>query len=312
MNRAWAIAFVAFAVSSVLGAKPYADGDTSGCGIEHDFWGLPHHLDIESSGQKRSYYIHLPWDYDPNHHYPVVFGFHGAGTSGHYFDVDTLLSLPLFSSSKIMIYPDGVHGTWAGPSYAHTTIKQDLQFVWDILAHLRAKYCINSARVYAAGFSNGAGFLDTLACNATVGGEFAAFAPAAGVYYTEPDGACKPARNTTPFLEFHGMKDTSAPYDGGKGHGGKLPSIEDWLDLWADRNGCGNKPTQSDFEEGKVHHLSYECKGEQGKGALQHWRVDDMGHVWPAKHPNLSGGKPAHISAGLLAMQFFDQFVRPA
>lgn len=270
------LGLVALSASFVSAVDPYTGGDTSGCGTAHLFDGLPRYLSLDTGGTTRSYWIHLPSDYHPDQQYPVVFGFHGRGTNGEFFYQDTHLSMPRFSANKIMVYPDGLGRAWAGPEYAKASVEQDLQFVWDMLAHVRSKYCVDSARIYATGFSNGAGFLDTLACNATVGGEFAAFAPASGVYYTEPDGACEPARTPMPFLEMHGQADGAARYAGGRGTGGTLPQMSDWLALWADRNGCGD-PKQEDSDGGNVHFLSYDCKGDQGAGALQHWRVDDMG-----------------------------------
>ncbi|KIY68888.1 carbohydrate esterase family 1 protein [Cylindrobasidium torrendii FP15055 ss-10] len=301
---------------AVFAVEPYQGGDTSGCGKIHPFNGLTHYHTLESLGEERTYSIHLPYNYDAKAQYPLVLGFHGSSSVGLFFEVDTLLSMPAFSADKILLYPDGINGSWAGPSYAVSTIEQDLQWIHDILEHARSEYCIDSARVYATGMSNGGGFLDSLACNATVGGEFAAFAPAAGSYYTEPDEACQPARKPMPILEFHGGSDKSVHYEGGQGEGGIEPSISDWLGLWAKRNECDGDPKQEDSEGGKVHHLTFSCFGDQGEAALQHWKVDDMGHVWPSTELNFSqiaaGEGPTYISASKLAMEFFDRFVRPA
>ena len=126
-------------------------------------------------------------------------------------------------------------GAWAGANYSRTTAAQDLQFTWDLLVDVRARYCVDSARVYATGLSNGAGFVGAvLACNATVAGEFAALAPVAGAYYADARGprddpaACAPGRALTPLLEFHGGADGSVLYDGGPGEGGYAPPVADW------------------------------------------------------------------------------------
>lgn len=129
-----------------------------------------------------------------------------------------------------MVYPDGVNRNWAGASYSTLSIEEDLEFVWDLLAKVRKDYCVDSARIYATGHSNGGGLVNLIACNATVGAEFAAFAPVSGAFYENSDdqGDCEPARNSTPILEIHGGDDQIIPYDGGKGRGGELPSIPDW------------------------------------------------------------------------------------
>ncbi|KAF9024551.1 carbohydrate esterase family 1 protein [Hymenopellis radicata] len=303
----------------VRSLEQYAGGDTSGCGKTHWFNGITHYALLTSSGITRSYSIHAPANYSSTTPYPLVLGFHGSSSIGLFLEADSGLSSSKYSANKIMVYPNGIGGAWAGPSYATTTVEQDLQFVWDVLAAVRASYCVDSARIYATGMSNGGGFVDSLACNATVGGEFAAFAPVAGSFYTDtkPDGGgCTPARGLTPIIEFHGGNDQTVHYEGGQGEGGIEPPISDWLNWWGERSGCDMTPTQEDSFDGDVHHLRYDCPGEQGAGAMQHWKVDDMGHVWPSTEPNFSqiaaGEGPTHIEASSLLMTFFDQFVRPA
>lgn len=211
-------------------AKHYV-GDLSGCGKLH-LQLLDEQHSLTSSGRSRSYTVHLPLGYDPHKQYPVEVGYHGSDSLAFFFEVDTKLDEPRFTNDTIMIYPQGVGGAWAGPSYANTTVPEDLQFTSNFLADARKRYCIDSSRIFATGISNGGGFVGTLACNDTVGGEFAAFAPAAGSFYTDAgptakDG-CKPARDLTPMLEFHGGADESVHYEGGQGEGGIEPSIPDW------------------------------------------------------------------------------------
>jgi poly(3-hydroxybutyrate) depolymerase len=183
-----------------------------------------------SSGMNRTYYVHVPQNYSSNDQHPAIVGFHGRGGTGLYFAADTRLSEAQFTGDSIMVYPDGVDRTWAGASYSAVSVEQDLQFVWDVLAKVRSDYCVNSARLYATGHSNGGGLVNLIACNATVGAEFAAFAPVSGAFYeNQYDGSgCKPARNVMPMLEIHGVEDQVISYKGGKGRGGELPSITDW------------------------------------------------------------------------------------
>jgi poly(3-hydroxybutyrate) depolymerase len=50
-----------------------------------------------------------------------------------------------------MVYPNGIGGAWAGPSYAKSTVQEDLQFVADILDDIRANWCVDDSRIYATG-----------------------------------------------------------------------------------------------------------------------------------------------------------------
>ena len=203
----------------------YTSGDTSGCNIPHLLNGVPQPRIIQSSNRTRTYTIHTPSTYTPTTQYPLIIGYHGSSSIGLFFSADTHLSSPEYTANKIMVYPDGIGGAWAGANYSSTTVDEDLQFTWDMLADIRANYCIDSARIYATGISNGGGFVGTLACNGTVGGEFAALAPIAGAFYTDnrgPDDGCEPARSPMPIMEFHGGADADVFYNGGPGVSGGL------------------------------------------------------------------------------------------
>ena len=91
----------------------------------------------------------------------------------------------------------------------------------EMLDHFEERYCIDSSRVYAAGKSNGGGFTNLLACDATASKRIAAFAPVSGAYYQDvPEDACNaetvpiecnPGRCPIPIIEFHGTADTTIP-----------------------------------------------------------------------------------------------------
>ncbi|OAA69890.1 carbohydrate esterase family 1 protein [Cordyceps fumosorosea ARSEF 2679] len=302
--------------SAAPAPAPYTGGDTSGCGKTHLFNGLPTARTLLSGGKQRRYLAHLPTTYDPHHPHPVIVGFHGSSSIGFFFEADTGLDLPRYTADKITVYPDGLGGAWAGANYSVATVAEDLRFVRDLLADLRANFCVDSARVYATGMSSGGGFVDTIACDAEVGGEFAAFAPASGAFYTNNDEngrECRPARVPMPILEFHGGADESVRYEGGEGEGGVEPSIPNWLQRWAERNGCDSPHKQEDLYGGGVHHLSWTCKGQEG--VLQHYKTDDQKHDWPSPWPNFSQlaalDKPTHLEASAIIQEFFMRFTRP-
>ncbi|KAF7308836.1 Carbohydrate esterase family 1 protein [Mycena kentingensis (nom. inval.)] len=302
--------------ASSLGISSRATG-SAGCGTTHWFPGITKYHSVTSSNRSRDYSIHLPSSYDANHPYPVVLGFHGSSSVGFFLEVDSKLSESRFSGDKIMVYPNGLDGAWAGPSYSNTSLAEDITFVGDLITEVQNNYCVDVTRMYATGLSNGGGFVGSLACDASVGGKFAAFAIAAGSFYTDlngPDNGCTPARSPLPILEFHGGNDKSVFYAGGEGEGGELPAISDWISSWATRNGCTSPPAQNDTFDGDVHHFSWTCQGVDG--VLQHYKVDSMGHVWPSTEPNFSQlaalEGPTHIQASSILMDFFDKFARTA
>lgn len=136
--------------------------------------------------------------------------------------------------------------------------------------------------MYATGHSNGGGFVNTLACSPDHGGQFAAFAPVSGAFYTDVTGNdnCHPARSPLPMFETHGTADTTIPYNPtGPGRGGPLPSIPDWLSRWAGRNQCTTSAT-TDIASG-VHDTRWKCAGIDS--LLRHVKIDGTGHAWPGK-----------------------------
>ena len=229
--RQYVLGLLAIFAAPTWQASSQYSGDTSGCGNTRFFNGITQPRTIKSAGLHRSYGIHLPSSYDKNRKYPLIVGYHASSSIGLFFEADTKLDEAKYTGDKIVVYPNGLKGAWAGANYSAATVGQDLQFTWDMLADIRKNYCVDSSRVYATGMSIGGGFVGTLACNDTVGGEFAAFAPASGSFYTDvggPDNGCAPARKLTPMLEFHGGADKDVPYAGGNGEGGIEPPIADW------------------------------------------------------------------------------------
>lgn len=183
-----------------------------------------------------------------------------------------------------------------------------------MLNYLRQHYCIDDSRVYATGKSNGGGFVGTIACDA-VGGNFAAFAPVSGAFYTDLNSSsvCNPSRSPLPILEFHGYNDTTIPYNGGRGGGGRVPSIPGWLQRWAKRDGCpGNPPENQTVIEygGIVRHTTWSCAGY--KDIVQGYNISGLGHIWPSTAPNLDNkGKVTVIDATKVIMDFFQQHTKP-
>ena len=195
----------------------------------------------------------------------------------------------------------GLHTAWQGALYADTGVN-DLSFTNTLLDHIASNYCIDASRVYASGKSIGGGFVHILACDKTVGGRFAAFAPVAGAYYKgNPGDECKPARSPMPILEFHGLKDTVAEYTGGTSHDEPLPRIRsEFMSAWALRNGCatGDAPKPVESAGGLVRFYDYKCN-------TQHYAIEDLGHDWPSLSPNLDNADASHVEASQKIVEFF-------
>ncbi|KAJ5747436.1 uncharacterized protein N7511_009132 [Penicillium nucicola] len=248
---------------------------------------------LKLPGSDRQYRLYIPTSYDKNTPTPLYFSFHGASRDMLEEEELSQFSNPEFNPDGIAIYPDSKNGYWLSNPSADTSRPNDLDFTNDLLDHMEEKLCIDTNRVYSAGKSNGGGFTGVIACNATVGSRFAAFAAVSGAWYDTDDiegvGPCAPAKRAEgyPFLEFHGTTDTTAPIDGNTKKTPKLPVI-DILQGWAGRNGCGAKAqwarNETVFESPLVKHASWDCGGK--KGIVQHYREGQNGHCWPSTVTN--------------------------
>ncbi len=220
------------------------------------------------------------------------------------------MSLLADQQGFIAVYPQGVVGPdgrtgWATGLRGRPRVN-DVLFVSDLLNHLQSILCIDPLRIYATGFSNGAGMTNVLAC--TLAGRLAAFALVSGSYPPYP-GGCHPVR-PVPLLEFHGTSDPTVPYNGSMSK--QLPPILAWLQGWATRDGCTMGPTVF-YKQVNVTGLEWtDC---QGNATVVHYRIQGEGHRWPSITFKEPGGTTGTIvkalSASALIWSFFQQHPLP-
>jgi poly(3-hydroxybutyrate) depolymerase len=124
-----------------------------GCGKSAFLPGLTQYrFGLKSSGKDRSYSFHLPASYKANKAYPVILGFHGSSSIGAFFELDTKMSEARYSAEAIMVYPNGEGGSWAGPTYhTKTSVKEDVQFVQDVIRDVESKFCVDGDKVFGVG-----------------------------------------------------------------------------------------------------------------------------------------------------------------
>ncbi len=176
-----------------------------------------------------------------------------------------------------LLFPDDGVPFWASAGPVDAGI-DDIAFVSSVLDNLQRTLCVDPQRIYATGFSNGGGMTGYLACR--LAGRIAAFAPAAGNFYALP-GGCHPSR-PIPVLEIHGTADPVVPYGGIPRRDNRqwpLPSIPEWLQGWADRDGCTTGPSVFLHASDVTAEQWVDCRGS---ATVIHYRLEGAGHVWPA------------------------------
>ena len=182
----------------------------------------------------------------------------------------------------IALIPEGLERSWNLGREASTA--DDVAFVELLLDQLDGASTdvggLDLDRVYAFGYSNGAGLVNQLIAHTD---RFRAVAAAAsGLTYdllpTEPVGPVS-------FLSLHGTNDSVVPYNGGVGVAGHdfLP-VEDSAALWADRFGC---PATSDAYRTADGNIRLEWAPCDNGHRVVHYGVEGADHGLP---PTIEGG----------------------
>jgi polyhydroxybutyrate depolymerase len=267
-----------------------------------------HVVTVTSGGITRKSRIHVPLSYNPKKGTPLVFNFHGVHQDAIQEEVLTGMDVTSEARGFIVAYPDGTGGfldqSWnagncCGP--AGESNVDDVAFVRTLLASLEEDYCVDPARIYATGFSNGAYFTNRLACE--MADVFAAVAPVSGILSLDQLN-CTPAR-PIPYLGFHGTADPVVIFNGGTGIlGHPNAPVEETVALWRAKDGCSAASTVI-YKKGDVTCTRWgQCAA--GGDVIQ-CIIAGGGHTWPGGVPTLVVGKTTFdVSANSAMADFFE------
>ena len=247
-------------------------------------------IDTSRSGMKRCsfkhdnldrfYYIYTPNNIDTNESIPVLFAFHGYGSSAmrhlsytNYFPIAD-------SENLVVIYPQGattatLSAHWNVGGWTSKSTINDLDFVDTIIGLTKDKIQIDETRIYSSGMSNGGYMGYHLACN--LSSKFAAIASVTGSMTNDTYNDCNPV-HPTPILQIHGLLDFVVPYDGNAGS----KSISDVIDYWVNYNSCStDQDTVIKYDDYSliVYDTYASCLNDVNVKLILH---PEMGHDWPS------------------------------
>jgi polyhydroxybutyrate depolymerase len=265
-------------------------------------------------GTVREYLLSIPGDYDPEQPSPVLFDFHGLGSNMTEQATYTELDRQGGERGYVVITPNGEDGLLRHWSLLPSG-NPDVAFVQAMLRATNRRLCIDQARVFATGISNGAMFSTVLAC--ALPGRLAAIATVAGVNATP---VCSARTPRVSVLAFHGTVDPIVPYAGGAllsgapiGRALGLPEatpVDDAAAAWAAFDGCGTpaeeQPVAADVQR-------FVWPGCPANGAVELYRIVGGGHTWPgaaAVRGETLGPTTASIDATDLVLDFFGHHPR--
>lgn len=217
---------------------------------------------IMVDGRSREYTIRIPDNYDNNQPYRLIFGMHYIGADMHAVDVGSNILYPYYGvqgldteKTAIFIAPTALDGRW--------TPQNDLPFVDAMVDAATDGLCIDTTRIFSTGFSYGAIFSYTLACERA--NIFRAVATIAGA----PILGCQDGTQPVGYLGISGMQDpTCTPAMG-----------RECRDTFVEANGCtdpGNVPDWTNAD-GQAH-VCYSYEGCE-PGAPVRWCTGNFQHI---------------------------------
>lgn len=238
-------------------------------------------MTIVHDGIDRNYNLYIPASYTGIDPVPLVIGFHGYGTTWNYFEDLSQFSVKSEAEGFIVCYPEatGTPSEWnVGIGFTPETLNiDDIGFVSALIDLLLSQYNIDPDRVYAIGFSNGAimsyRVASELSEKVTAIGAVAAWGTTAmmeNLQISRPVG----------IMQFHMNDDTSVNFGGGELNGTPYPSLHDYLQNWAEKNGCQSvsRHVEGSEDDGYIGRL-WESPTIHGNVFL--YRVNFGGHGWP-------------------------------
>ncbi len=230
-------------------------------------------------GQKRSYLLHIPSGLISGAETAVVFVFHGLNETSVSIQATTEMDAVADANGFVVAYPAGYGGAWNATCCGGAVASNinDIGFIRQMIDDIGIIVPVDSKRIYATGFSNGALLTYRIACE--MSDTFAAVAPVAGSLVTHP---CEP-QEAVSLIHMHGMQDDLVPYEGGPSP--VVPdlvflSVPESVATWAKLDGCNDLPDVK--KEGLLIYTNYSnCKPGVGVELI----TSEVGtHGWPSKY----------------------------
>lgn len=235
----------------------------------------------------RSYRLHVPASYNPVVPTPLVVNFSGYDRTAVEQEQYSGLVPIADRQGFILVTPEGSGSPegWNIVGVYNEDGVDDVAFTSALVQQIKHEFCVDDARIYAIGISNGAEMASQVACDLPQ--TFAAVAAIAGVI----DQGCT---TSVPVVAFHGTADENVPFEWAPA------AVQDW----ATTNGCFPAGTSTAVS---AHVDLVDYGGCTADAEVAFYIIDGGGHTWPGAADDAGGGGPTthEISASEIAWQFF-------
>jgi polyhydroxybutyrate depolymerase len=245
-------------------------------------------VDLTAAGADRWYARYVPASYDGS---PValVVDLHGYQSGSSLHTTLTGLGAVADEAGFVVVTPQGTSDQPFWNAVPHADLPDDVAFVEAVIDDVSETVCVDPARVYVDGFSNGAFLASLVACRSA--DRIAAVATVAGLLLPED---CEPSR-AVPILAIHGTEDRFVSISGPPNpalaeltwneqsarafDGLAFGDVRDAASGWAALQGCDTQPTRVEVSE-HIDRAGYD--GCDDGSVVQLYVVDGAGHTWPA------------------------------
>jgi polyhydroxybutyrate depolymerase len=260
---------------------------------------------------ERSAWVHVPEDLPRDQKLPLVLMFHGGHSDG--------LSVvgfwrEHFDRSYIIAFPNGQKADpeVSGWYPVSGDIREHVRFVEALVDELSESYPVDSRRIFAAGFSDGAQMTYRLAC---LSDRFQGFAIAAQTMKEDTLAACEP-RRPAPMLFMLGTQDKRNPEQGREGGrpGQSRIGTEESISFWLERNRCEpdalqNRILPDSTPDGTTvrERLYSACAG----APVRVLEIVGGGHFWPSPTGRATPGRSSDISGAQEALDWWKSTEAP-
>jgi polyhydroxybutyrate depolymerase len=253
------------------------------------------------NGEERSYILHVPPSYDGNVAIPLVVVFPGFGLTAEFMAGYTLFGEKADEQNFVVAYPEAAAETDRWNTTKAINVPDDVAFGTALLDSLEDELCVNADAVFLAGFSDGGGMAQQLACS--IPDRIAGLGTVASMYVS--------CRESVPWAAFHGMEDPVAPFTGGErppeDGGGTSLDARRTLSDWSRELGCDPLGQISHPNEGVELTTFPNCL--LGSGEVLLYTIIEGGHTWPgaaALPVETAGATSQQISATDTMWDFFE------
>tara|TARA_Y100001970_G_scaffold278979_1_gene385512 strand:- start:240 stop:1133 length:894 start_codon:yes stop_codon:yes gene_type:complete len=255
------------------------------CSTKETVWGKKdianeNAIIIEYGGQSREYVIYIPDTYDSTQSTPLVMNFHGGSGSATGQMFMTNMTAIADTVGFLIAFPQGTLSNgvshWNSMLFTEGNKSDidDIGFIETLIDTLENNYNIDTSKIYATGFSNGADFSYSLACY--LNDRFAAIAGVAGLMAEESITYCGP-ENYIGIMIIHGTSDNSRPFNGIDEW---YLSVDDAIQYWTNFNNVDSTFNYNYIDENNNQIELYDFFDKRNVNMVKLLKVINGGHYW--------------------------------